>query len=169
MATDRDKHIFDDCHPALSDGRQSPAALAIARGTMRLLLTLGMSSLNEVVLPSGRRADIVALSDKGEIWIVEIKSGMIDFKTDQKWSEYLDYCDRFFFAVDGDFPDNVIPDETGLIVADRFGAEIIRQSAMTTLAAARRKVVLIRCARAAANRLHGLLDPDANIEAPSRY
>ena len=159
MATDRDKHIFVDCHPGLHDGRQSLAALAIARGTMRLLLTLGMSSFNEVVLPSGRRADIVALSDKGEIWIVEIKSGIDDFRTDQKWSEYLDYCDRFLFAVDGDFPSDIIPDDTGLIVADRFGGEIIRQSEISSLAAARRKVMIIRCARAAANRLHALLDP----------
>jgi hypothetical protein len=109
-------------HPGLVDGRQSQAALDIARGTRRLLLSHNLASLPEVSLANGRRADITALSDRGEIWIVEIKSCVDDFRADNKWPEYREFCDRLFFAVAPDFPQQMLPPDTGLIVADRFGA-----------------------------------------------
>ena len=155
--------------PNMVDGRQSPAAVAIARGTMRLLAAHKFSPLTELALPSGRRADIVAIAESGEIWIVEIKSGIEDFRSDQKWPEYREYCDRFLFAVDSDFPNEVIPQDTGLIVADRFGAEIIRPSTTDKLSAARRKSLILRFARIASARLHALADPEASIDIPARF
>ncbi|MGI9426253.1 MAG: MmcB family DNA repair protein [Hyphomicrobiaceae bacterium] len=153
----------------LSDGRQSPAALAIARGTRRLLSSLDYASIVEFVLPSGRRADICAASQDGEILIVEVKSSVEDFKSDQKWPEYRDYCDRFYFAVDADFPNTLVPEDVGLIIADRFGAEIVRHGDDERLAAARRKAITLRLARAAAMRLHALADPQAQIERQGRF
>ena len=113
---------------ALEDGRQSPAALAIQRGVTRLLAQINIACLPEVVLPNHRRADLMALTDKGEIWIIEIKSGLADFQADDKWPEYLPYCDRFYFAVAPDFPSDVLPTTAGLIFADNYGAEIMRDN-----------------------------------------
>jgi hypothetical protein len=104
------------------DGRQSPAALAIARGTTRLLHAHGFAVVSELVLASGRRADLVALGADGEIWIVEIKSSVADFRADQKWMEYRWHCDRLFFATALDVPCEIFPPDTGLIVADAFVA-----------------------------------------------
>jgi hypothetical protein len=142
------------------DGRQSPAAAAIARGTRRMLLALGFATLTELPLANGRRADVVALSDKGEIWILEIKSSVADFRADSKWHEYDDYCDRLFFAVAPEFPTDILPSETGLVLADAYGAETVRDAPLKSLAAPRRKVMIQRIARAAALRLHYLSDPD---------
>jgi len=150
---------------APADGRQSEAALAIARGTGRLLVAHGMTALPELVLPTGRRADLVALSAKGEIWIVEIKSSVEDFRADQKWPEYATYCDRFFFAVNETFPDALIPHHAGLIVADRYGAELIRESPLDRIAPNVRRQVTLAAARAAAARLHVLHDPEAGLDA----
>ena len=177
MTGELDKRIKPEIQPIsgkvdaaqLVDGRQSEAALAIARGTMRMLAAHGFTPLCELVLPTGRRADIVAISDKAEIWIIEIKSGIEDFRSDQKWPEYREFCDRFLFAVDNCFPVEVIPEDSGLIIADRFGAEIMRPSEAATLPAARRKSLMLRFARVAGARLHALADPEANIEIPSRY
>src|SRR5690606_12044817 len=105
----------------LHDGRQSPAALHIARGVGRVLASLGLASVSELPLPNGRRADIVALSEKGDIWIVKIKSSIEDFRADQKWPAYSDYCHRLCFAVSPVFPQELLPPETGIIVADRYG------------------------------------------------
>lgn len=146
------------------DGRQSQAALAIARGTGRLLLALGYTSLPEVPLPNGRRADLMALSATGDIAILEIKSSLEDFRADQKWPDYRDFCDMLYFAVAPDFPVDVLPVETGLVIADRYGAEIMRAAPEHRLPAARRKALLLRCARLAALRLQGLADPDLKIE-----
>lgn len=143
-------------HP---DGRQSQAAANIARGTMRMLAHLDLSPIMELTLANNRRADIAAASPKGEIWIIEIKSCLADYRTDGKWPDYSDYCDRFFFAVDANFPSDVIPADTGLIIADRYGAEIMRDSPENKLPAARRKAVTLRLARASIKRLHELLDP----------
>ncbi|MGI9523918.1 MAG: MmcB family DNA repair protein, partial [Hyphomicrobiaceae bacterium] len=151
------------------DGRQSPTAKAIARGTMRLLYSLGFASLTELTLPSGRRADIVGVSEKGAIWIVEIKSGIEDFRADRKWMTYSEYCDCFFFAVEEGFPQQVLPNDVGLIVADKYGADIVRSASATHLAAARRKVITIRFARTAASRMQALTDPDAGAEATRRF
>src|SRR5271155_2293328 len=104
------------------DGRQSETALAIARGTARLLHSLGFACVSELSLPSGRRADLVAINDRGEVWIVEIKSSIEDLRADQKWPEYRAHCDRLFFAFTQDLPCEVFPQDTGLIVADAYGA-----------------------------------------------
>lgn len=142
------------------DGRQSPAATEIARGVGRCLANHGFSAAFEVTLASARRADVLAVSETGEIWIVEIKSSVEDFRADQKWPEYRDFCDRFFFAVLTSFPRDLIPDGVGLILADRFGGEVVRPAPGHKLAASRRKAVLIRFARTAAMRLQETLDPD---------
>lgn len=144
---------------ALADGRQSEAAAAIARGTVRLLARHGFACLAELPLPNFRRADLVALSQKGEIWIVEVKSSLEDFRTDQKWHEYRDFCDRLLFAVKPDFPTAVLPEDTGLILADRFSGDIVRDAPEHRLSAARRKAMTLRCARASALRLSLVLDP----------
>lgn len=142
---------------------QSDAAAAITRGVRRMLAERGLRGLVEFPLPNGRRADILALADDGEVTIVEVKSGPVDYKTDQKWPEYLDYCDRFFFAVDADFPIDLIPPGCGLIIADAFGAEIIRPSPLAKLAPARRKALTLRGAQVAMARLHRVEDPGFRI------
>jgi hypothetical protein len=106
----------------------------------------------ELCLPNGRRADLAGLSKQGEIVMVEVKSCRADFEVDNKWPEYKDYCDRFYFAVAPDFPIDLLPADEGLIIADAFGGEIIRPSATNPLAGARRKTALIRIARHAAFR-----------------
>ena len=143
------------------DGRQSERALAIARGSLRLLASHDYAGIAEFTLGHGRRADILALGPKGEIWLIEIKSSVQDFRVDQKWEEYLPFCDRFSFAVGPDFPRDLIPQEVGLIVADKYGAEIIRDAATVPLAGARRKAITTEFARVAARRLQVLFDPDA--------
>lgn len=153
-------------HPGLSDGRQSEKAIAIARGARRQMHMLGFHSMTELTLSNGRRADIVALSQTGEIWILEIKSSVEDFRSDHKWPEYQEYADRLFFAVDADFLTDILPADTGLIIADRFGGEVIRMATKHTLAAARRKALTLRIARAACNRLHNLADPDLANDMP---
>ena len=141
------------------DGRQSPTALGVALGTRRLLAGHGFTSVPELTLASGRRADIAALGPDGTIWIVEIKSSVADFRADGKWPGYRDFCDRFFFAVPEGFPAQILPDETGLILADPFGAAVAREAPEHRLAGARRKAVTLRFAHAAAARLHMLVDP----------
>lgn len=140
------------------DGRQSPTAAAVQRGVCRMLIHMGFSPLTEFSLRTGRRIDVAAINAKGEIIAVEIKSSLADFRSDQKWEEYLDYCDRFFFAVPIDFPREVLPEETGMIVADQFGAEILRESPLDKLPGARRKAVTLLFARVAARRAHLVID-----------
>jgi hypothetical protein len=148
----------------LIDGRQSQAASDIARGTRRLLLSHNFASLPEVSLANGRRADITALSERGEIWIVEVKSSVDDFRADNKWPEYREFCDRLFFAVGPDFPQELLPADTGLIVADRFGGELLRDAPVHAIAAARRKALVNRLARLGAMRLLGLADPELHLD-----
>ena len=142
------------------DGRQSPTALAIARGTTRYLHALGYCVVSELPLPSGRRADLVALGGDGEVLIVEIKSSVADFRADQKWMEYRLHCDRLFFATTTEVPRAIFPNDAGLIVADAFGAEIISEAPEHRLHASTRKSILLAFARAAALRLSALHDPD---------
>lgn len=142
------------------DGRQSPAALAIQRGVRRHFAALGAVSLCELTLASWRRADVMALMPDGRLTIVEVKSSLADFRADVKWREYRDWCDSFLFAVGPDFPQEVLPEDAGLIIADAFGAEMLRSAPVFPLAPARRKAVTLRFARAAAGRLHRLADPD---------
>jgi hypothetical protein len=141
------------------DGRQSQTALAIARGTARFLHALGYCVVSELPLPSGRRADLVALGGNGEILIVEIKSSVADFRADQKWMDYKLHCDRLFFATIVDVPCEIFPRDTGLIVADAFDASIVCEAPEHRLVPARRKTVMLRFAHAAALRLQALADP----------
>lgn len=152
----------------LKDGRQSPAALHIARGVGRLLASFGLASVSELPLPNGRRADLVALSGKGEFWIVEIKSSVEDFRADHKWHEYWEFCDRLYFAVAPSFPQEMLPQGTGLIVADRYGGEIIRAVPEVRLPAHRRRAMALRFGRVAAARLQSLADPGLAIGALTR-
>jgi hypothetical protein len=138
-------------------------AKGLRRGVTRLLMQQGFAALAEVSLANGRRADLMALGRDGEIRIIEIKSSLADFRADQKWPEYRDYCDRFYFAIPHDFPDEIIPAEAGLILADSYGAEIQRHAPEHRLAPARRRAVLLRFAQVAADRLHGLSDPDSGF------
>src|ERR1700753_3100048 len=128
------------------DGRQSETALAIARGTARLLRSLGFSCISELPLPSGRRADLVALNERGEIWIVEIKSSVEDLRADQKWQDYRAHCDRLFFAFTQDLPCEIFPAQTGLIVADAYGAHMHCEAPEHRLPAPTRKQMTIRFA-----------------------
>ena len=142
-----------------ADGRQSERALAIRRGVCRRLRAEGLALIPEVTLRSGRRADLVALAGDGMITIVEIKSSIEDFRADAKWRDYCLHSDHFYFATGPDVPAEIFPAEAGLIVADAYGAEILRLSRCVPMSAARRKEMLIRVARAGAHRLHDLEDP----------
>jgi hypothetical protein len=146
------------------DRRQSETALAIARGTARLLRALGFACVSELPLPSGRRADLVAINERGEIWIVEIKSSIEDFRADQKWPEYRAHCDRLFFAFTQDLRCEIFPDETGLIIADAYGAHLQRPAPEHRLQAATRKSMTVRFALAAAQRINRLVDPQGHGE-----
>jgi hypothetical protein len=143
-----------------TDGRQSETALQIARGVRRLMRSRGYSTLTELPLLDGRRADIVAISSDSAICIVEVKSSIADFRSDHKWMEYWRHCDRLYFAVTSEFPVDLIPQEAGLIVADAYGAEALREPAERRMPAATRRAILIRFACAAADRLHRLADAD---------
>lgn len=133
----------------------------ITRGAMRLLGELGYAALPEVSLTNNRRADIVGLDKRGRVMLVEVKSCLADFRSDSKWQDYLDYAEEFYFAVDGSFPREVfdepssLPEVTGIILADRYGGDIIRPAAPKGLNAARRKSLTLTMARAGALRLYG--------------
>lgn len=148
-------------------GTRPDVTLAVTRGVCRLWRARAWTPLLEVPLADGRRADVLALADDGTVAIVEVKSSLEDFRTDGKWGDYAAWCDRFYFAVASDFPRGVLPDATGLIIADAFGGDVLREDprplAETRLAAARRKALLLRCARLGAERLQRLLDPQAGL------
>lgn len=141
------------------DGRQSRTALAVCTGVRRLLSGLGCASLCELTLASGRRADVLALTPDGCVWIVEIKSSVADLRADGKWPDYREFCDRLFFAVPVDFRTELLPKDVGLILADGHGAVLAREAPEHRVAPARRKAVLLRFAHVAANRHHALVDP----------
>jgi hypothetical protein len=147
--------------PQIVDLRQSPTALKVQRGVMRLLRsTHDFACFAEVPLNNGRRADVLGLGPKGEIWIVEIKSSLIDYRVDAKWPNYKDFCDRFFFAKPPELED-VFPPGEGLIVADGHGAEILRPAIDAPLPPARRRALLLKLARLGADRVHQLMDPSS--------
>jgi len=146
------------------DRRQSETAIAIARGTSRLLRALGFATISELPLPSGRRADLVALNARGEIWIVEIKSSLEDLRADNKWEDYRLHCDRLFFAFTQDLPCEIFPKQTGLIVADAYGAHLHCEAPEHKLAAPTRKLMTVRFAIAAAQRINRLVDPQGHQE-----
>jgi hypothetical protein len=160
---------MDNSAPKLSlvplpDGRQSETALAVARGTSRLLRSLGFATVPELPLPSGRRADLVALNERGEIWIVEIKSSVEDLRADHKWTDYRLHCDRLFFAFTQDLPCEIFPRDTGLIVADAYGAHLHCEAPLHKLPAPTRKLMTVRFALAAARRINRLIDPQGHAE-----
>jgi hypothetical protein len=142
------------------DGRQSENALIIARGVRRMLRMRGFSTVTELPLLDGRRADVVALHGDGSLLIIEIKSSIADFRADHKWRDYAAHCDRLYFAISADMPAAIMPLEAGLIVADLYGAEILREPRPQRLAPSTRRAVLLRFAQAAADRLHRLADPN---------
>ena len=139
-----------------------PGAL-LARGVARALDGFGFASVEEFTPTRGLRVDVMALGPKGELWVIECKSSLADFRADGKWPGYLPWGDRFFWAVDGAFPQDVLPDDTGLVVADSFGAEILRMGPEAPLAPARRKVLTRKFAMHAARRLRALRDPGAGF------
>ena len=128
-------------------------AMALARGTARMLHHYGDVSLAEFTLSSGRRVDLIALDGKGRVTIVEIKSSLEDFRSDSKWESYLEFCDFFYFAVATDFPAEILPEEVGLIAADAYGAEILRPSPDFRLNGTRRRTLQLQFGQAAARRL----------------
>jgi hypothetical protein len=141
------------------DGLRRPDVTAVlTRGVSRLFGDLGFAPLAEFRLPNGRRADIAGLCAKGRLIIAEIKSCQADFDVDQKWAEYLPFCDEFYFAVSSDFPMDILPADEGLIIADGFGGAIIRPSSALAMAAARRKAITLRFARQAAARSAFILE-----------
>src|ERR1700745_3474330 len=146
------------------DGRQSETALAIARGTSRLLRSLGFSTISELPLPWGRRGDVVALNERSEIWIVEIKSSLEDLRADHKWEDYRLHCDRLFFAFTQDLPCEIFPKDTGLIVADAYGAHRLCEAPEHRLPAPTRTLMTVRFAIAAAQRMNRLMDPQGHAE-----
>jgi hypothetical protein len=150
--------------PIADKARDYERARTILRGTQRLLRSLDFESLSEVTLGNGRRADVLAVRRNGEIWIVEIKSSIADFRADQKWPEYREYCDALLFAVAPDFPSEILPDAAGLILADAYAGELLRTPPQHPLAAARRKALTLAIARTASMRLHAQIDPGLAIE-----
>lgn len=136
--------------------RPEEVAEGLARGVCRLLDAMGYTPLCEAPLGTGRRADVLALRANGRFAIVEIKSGLADFRADQKWPDYLAHCDRFYFAVASSFPLEVLPAETGLIIADRFGADLLREAPLAPMSAGLRRRQAVRFGRIAANRLRFL-------------
>ncbi|WP_340159356.1 MmcB family DNA repair protein [uncultured Hoeflea sp.] len=137
----------------LIDGRQSDRAMMVRRGVQRLFADLKLSMVPELALASGRRADLVALGPSGEIWIVEIKSSIEDFRTDSKWPDYRQHCDRLFFATHAGVPADIFPEDCGLIIADEWSGHLLREAPEHRLAAATRKAMMLRFARSAADRL----------------
>jgi len=137
----------------LVDGRQSERAMIVRRGVQRLLMQMGMHVLPELSLATGRRADLVALTRQGDIWIIEIKSSIEDFRVDRKWPEYRQHCDRLFFATHKDVPLDIFPEECGLFLSDGYGAHMIREAPEHRLPPATRKSVTLNFSRAAAQRL----------------
>jgi hypothetical protein len=137
----------------LVDGRQSERALVIRRGIQRMFLQLNACVLPEVALASGRRADLVALTAKGDFWIIEIKSSVEDLRADHKWQDYRNHADRLFFATHPEVPAAIFPNDCGFILSDGHGAEIIRDAPEHRIAPATRKAMMLRFARAGADRL----------------
>jgi hypothetical protein len=146
------------------DLRQSPTALRVQRGVMRLMRgALAFSCYAEVPLANGRRADVLGVGPKGEIWIIEIKSSLIDFQVDRKWPNYKEFCDRFFFAKPPELDPAIFPAEEGLMAADAHDAAILRMAPETPLPGARRKALMLKLARLGADRIHMLMDPEDRI------
>jgi len=148
-----------DLPPAPFPGDPLQPGRRMARGVCRLLRSHDFATLDEVVPVPGLRVDVMALGPKGEIWVIECKSSRADYTSDRKWQGYLDWCDRFFWAVPADFPADILPEGAGLIVADDYAGEIVTMAPQRPLAGARRKALTLKFARMAALRHQGLRDP----------
>ena len=148
--------------------RTMKTGVLLARGVARFLRDAGCGTLTEFRVNANRRVDVIGVGGDGRITVVEVKSSEADFRADDKWRDYADYCDRFYFAVPEGFPCGLIPGECGLLVADAFGAVTFREAPDLHLSPARRKALLIRFARTASRRLHMFTDPDAAPDAGSR-
>ncbi len=148
---------FNQNNP-LQDGRQSDRALEIQRGVIRQFQKMGVALISELPLANGRRVDLIGLDRKGMIVIIEIKSSIEDFRADRKWPQYRQFCDLFYFATLPDVPGDIFPDSEGLIIADNYGCEIMRESEIQKLPGATRKAMTVRFARAGAQRLERVLD-----------
>lgn len=141
------------------ESAETREAILLARGVCRLFDALGHACLTEVTVKNGRRADVLAMDGKGRFTIVEIKTSLADFRADAKWREYLEFCDRYYFAVPVHFPREVLPGDHGLIVADPWEATVLRPAPDTGMNGARRKAQTLLFARLASRRLRLLLDP----------
>lgn len=134
-------------------------AAALARGVSRTLRAHGGATLTEFTLRTGRRVDVIGVDDEGRVTIVEIKTSVADFRSDGKWPEYLDFCDYFYFAVPEDFPRDLLPGACGVMVADAYEALILVPSEARPVNGSRRRALILRFARAAAQRLNAYTDP----------
>ncbi len=161
---------YQESNP-MADGRQSEKALLVQRGVTRYFRQNDIAVFPEFTLANGRRADLMGIGKKGEIILVEIKSSIEDFRVDQKWPQYRDYCDQFYFASHSGVPQDIFPQEEGFILADQYGAEIIRDAKILKLAAARRKSITLQFARASANRLDRVIRfaQSAGVKTPDRF
>ena len=139
--------------------RNTEAADTVVRGVSRLMRDRDETYLSEFTLKTGRRVDIIALNRKGHFTIIEVKSSVADFRSDNKWRKYLNFCDRFYFAVPIEFPKDILPAECGLMVADGYGSGIMQESPLGNMNPSRRKALTLRFARTAATRLRRLSDP----------
>lgn len=146
------------CRPADASGEAQPDATDIARGSVRLLDTMGFRALTEMRLASGRRVDAIGLDGRGRFAIVEVKSSLADLRADEKWPEYLPYCDWYYFAVAPDFRLDALPGDTGVIIADRYGGEVVRPSAVAPMDGAVRRRQTLLFAHTASARLSRLLE-----------
>lgn len=145
--------------PVAQDELSTRPGQRLTRGVARMLVTLGHAPLAEFVPTGGLRVDVISISPKGEIWVVECKSGRADYMSDRKWQGYLPFCDRFFWAVDADFPEDLLPKDSGLIRADNWGGELVRMAPETKLAGMRRSRLLRDIARVSTARLLAATDP----------
>ena len=147
----------------------SNTAADVARGASRLLIQEGYSPVLEFTLANGRRLDVAALGADGCMLGVEIKVSLADLKGDAKWPEYLEFCERFYFAIPPEFPDEFVPPGTGLIVADRYGGAIVRPSPQWQLHPSRRKAVTLKFAKCAADRLAPVLELSADPRGATMF
>lgn len=145
--------MFDPLRETMQPGQ------ILARGVCRFLISCGFAPITEYAPTTGLRTDVAAIGRDGEIWVVECKSSVADFQSDMKWRGYLEWCDRFYFAAPAELPDDILPTDEGLIIADGFGAEIVREATPRKLSPARRKAQTARIARTAALRLRAAMDP----------
>ena len=159
---------FERARPTRFGGAVTPATRALTRGVCRLLAAHGYGAMIEFPLTNGRRVDVIGLGPGGDFAIVEIKTSVADFRSDKKWQEYLPYSERFYFAVPEDFPDHILPEDCGLMIADAFGGTIRRDAPTRTVNATRKRAQLLRFALAASERLHRMCDPGALDALTSR-